>query len=242
MPIIRDNALCIRHLDYSETSQVLVFFAHEGGHLRLLAKGAKRSKSKTGGAIDLFDVGELAYIPSGAEQLGTLTEWRQSHYFPHLRRDLSVQHAALYLAEATAQLTEPYDPHRGLYHSWMLVLEALKSAENWRNVLAWGQYRLLREIGLAPQLENCAQCQRGLGAMDHLYFSAGSGGVVCRDCEMSLVDKRRLPSGIHQQLGQLAESRVPDINLPDAPVINKTLDYYLTYHLSRPLRMAAYTI
>ena len=242
MPITRDNALCIRHLDYSETSQVLVFFAHAGGHLRLLAKGAKRPKSKAGGAIDLFDAGELAYIPSGADQLGTLTEWRQSHYFPHLRQDLSVQHAALYLAEATARLTEPYDPHEGLFQAWMLVLEALKSAENWRQVLAWGQYRLLHEIGLAPRLESCAQCQRGIGAPDHLYFSAASGGVVCRDCEMTLVDKRRLPLAIYEQLGRLAESRLPNIDLTNAPAINKYLDYYLTYHLSRPLRLAAYTI
>ena len=50
----RQPAIALRTTDYSETSQVVHFLTREMGGVRLLAKGTKRPKSKSGGAIDLM--------------------------------------------------------------------------------------------------------------------------------------------------------------------------------------------
>ncbi|GAG45812.1 unnamed protein product, partial [marine sediment metagenome] len=50
----RQPAICLRASDYSETSQVVAFLTRAEGVVRLLAKGAKRAKSKSGGALDLL--------------------------------------------------------------------------------------------------------------------------------------------------------------------------------------------
>jgi len=42
---------------------------------------------------------------------------------------------------------------------------------------------------------NCAQCGRLPAPGTDLYYSSGSGGVICRDCEPHLIEKRRLSHG-----------------------------------------------
>ena len=57
----RTRAICLRTADYSETSQVVHFLTRAHGLVRLLAKGAKRPRSKSGGAIDLLSEGQVVY-------------------------------------------------------------------------------------------------------------------------------------------------------------------------------------
>ena len=58
MAIFTDNAVCLRKLDYSETSQVLTLFTAGHGLVRVIAKGQKRStKTKVGVGVDLLEWG-----------------------------------------------------------------------------------------------------------------------------------------------------------------------------------------
>ena len=59
MAAIKDEAIVLRRLDYSETSQVLVFLTREHGLRRLIAKGIRRV------------VGVTAETAKNAIQLGT---------------------------------------------------------------------------------------------------------------------------------------------------------------------------
>ena len=52
------------------------------------------------------------------------------------------------------------------------------------------QLILLREAGLAPVWSRCSSCGSVLGEDQKLYFSSGSGGMLCRECESSVTKKR----------------------------------------------------
>ena len=55
MPLVKDEAIVLRRLDSSESSQVLVFFTREHGPQRLIAKGIKRgTKQRFATGIDLL--------------------------------------------------------------------------------------------------------------------------------------------------------------------------------------------
>ena len=43
----KDQAVCLRKADYSETSQVVTLFTRSHGKIPAMAKGAKRAKSST---------------------------------------------------------------------------------------------------------------------------------------------------------------------------------------------------
>ncbi|HAC09503.1 MAG TPA: DNA repair protein RecO, partial [Phycisphaerales bacterium] len=53
MPTIRDEAVCVRHWDFSETSQTVSLFLRDHGLVRGLAKGARRERGSFSGGFDL---------------------------------------------------------------------------------------------------------------------------------------------------------------------------------------------
>src|SRR5580765_1123131 len=114
MASIRDKAIVLRRLDYSETSQVLAFFTREHGQRRLIAKGIKKgTKKKFASGIDLLEQGELVLWQSAQSESGlaTLTEWRQTDLFLGLRDSLDRWYAGQYAAQITSGMTQENDPH-----------------------------------------------------------------------------------------------------------------------------------
>jgi recombinational DNA repair protein (RecF pathway) len=59
------------------------------------------------------------------------------------------------------------------------------------------QRSLLIEIGLMPQGENCVGCRSAItpDGAEGVYFTSHEGGLLCRDCEASYVEKRPVSAG-----------------------------------------------
>ena len=243
MALIHESAIVLRRLDYSETSQVLAVLTHEHGQQRLIAKGIKRStKKRTAVGIDLLERGRLVYSrrPGREDSLGTLTEWRQQDTFPALRRDLRRWYAAQYAAEVTAALTEIGDPHPNLFVALDACMGGL-SAGDPVGVLCGYLWTALREVGLRPGLDRCVACENPIDRDDVLYFSARQGGILCRDCEPSAVEKRRIdPAAAHALVRTAACAASPAAIEGDiAYAAFDLLDYQITETLSRPPRLSS---
>jgi DNA repair protein RecO (recombination protein O) len=198
MPIERDEAIVLRLTEYSETSQIATLFGAAGGRLRLIAKGIRRGTAKriaTG--LDLLELGDVQFLPARGESgLGTLTEWTQRDTFAGLRRELLRLYAALYAGELLATFTEDRDPHPALYHALRTLLYDLAGSAPAAPLVPRFQLALLTEIGYAPRLDQCVNCGRVPAPRTPVYFSATTGGLICRDCEMHLVEKRRIDSAL----------------------------------------------
>ena len=54
---IKDKAICLRAVNYSETSQVVTLFTRDHGKIAAMAKGSRRAKSSFDGAIEVFSFG-----------------------------------------------------------------------------------------------------------------------------------------------------------------------------------------
>jgi DNA repair protein RecO (recombination protein O) len=231
--LVKDMAIVLRRLDYSETSQVLAVFTREHGQVRLIAKGVKRStKTRVATGIDLLELGQAVFsLRTGKEDnLATLTEWRQEDGFAHLRRDLARSYAAQYAAEITSQLTEVHDPHVGLFDALRRFLPAL-AEEDTVTALVGYLWVLLREIGLRPDLGRCVSCGRPTEGGGALFFSSREGGAICRDCEPAMIEKRRIPPAIGRAL---TDEGLSDKSL--AMPAFELLDYHFTELMSHPPR------
>ena len=86
MSTLRDEAICVRHWDFSETSQTVSLFLRDHGMLRGLAKGARRERGAFSGGFDLFTKGEIVAIVKPGRELATLTEWTLLETYPVFRR------------------------------------------------------------------------------------------------------------------------------------------------------------
>ena len=191
MSTVKDQAICIRSVNYSESSQIVTLFGRGHGKIRAIAKGSRRGRGKFGAGIDVLTGGAVIFVPARNEStLATLTEFDVQEPFSGLRRDLLALHCGQYMCELLGQLTEDLDPHEALYDAFAAALEQLQATDRAEVALLGFELILLHEIGLSPVWNRCSSCQRDLPAKGHIYFSSSAGGVLCRDCEPAVIEKR----------------------------------------------------
>jgi DNA repair protein RecO (recombination protein O) len=195
MPPVKDQAIVLRHLDYSETSQVLACLTREHGPLRFIAKGIKRgTKKKAATIIDLLEQGEVVFLvrPQSDTELSILTEWRQSDAHLGLRQNLPAWYAAQYAAEITAAMTQEADPHPELFDALSALLRALAAGTPVLPAILGYQCALLMTVGLWPDLTRCVLCDRPAPGGRAGYYAPVQGGLVCRACHPTVPHSRYL--------------------------------------------------
>jgi DNA repair protein RecO (recombination protein O) len=248
--LTKDLAICIRAIDYSETSQIVTFFARAAGKIDAIAKGSKRPKSPFDGPIEVLSHGNIVFVDSAGEKLATLTEFQQQPALINLRNNLFVLYACLFAAELLNNLTHDYDPHPELFDSFLEFLhnanEQHSTGDQQRNILALlilFQLTLLKEIGLQPILNQCANCKARYEIRDtryEYYFSSSANGLICKDCESSFPDKIKLTKEASACLA--AFKQIPESAENTLKEIEKVLVHHLTGLLGRTPKMARHIL
>ncbi len=250
--LVKDTAICIRAIDYSETSQILTFFTRDTGKIGAIAKGSKRPKSSFGGPFEIFSYGKIVFADSNKEKLATLTEFEPSFGgagFSALSTNLFTLNCCLFGAELLNKLTHDYDPHPQLFDDFLQFLKNAGEVSNNSDtliLLILFQLSLLKEIGLQPVLSHCVNCKaqytrHGARETGHeIYFSSSTNGLICRDCEAALPDKIRLsPNAANclSNLKLLAGAKEKTIK-----EIEKVLTLHFTEILGHKPKMAKYIL
>ncbi len=243
--LTKDLGLCIRALDYSETSQIVTFFTRATGKISAIAKGSKRPKSAFDGPIEVFSHGKIVFSDSTREKLAVLTEFEQQPGLDSLRTNLFALNCSLFAAELVSNLTDEYDPHPQLFDSFLQFLkntwDTSHGSRGTISLLILFQLTLLKEVGLQPILNTCVNCKNSFSVdWPQCYFSNSANGLICRDCEASFTDKIRLTKNATACLANLkliGESEEKTLN-----EIEKILISHFTEILHHPPKMAKYVL
>ncbi|NLW84528.1 MAG: DNA repair protein RecO [Phycisphaerae bacterium] len=242
---LKEVALCLRAVNYSDTSQVVTLLTREHGKIAAIAKGARRPKSAFDGAIEPFAYGQvMVMISESHDTLSTLTEFVQSGRFRSLRSNLAAMHAGLFALELTEASFEQSDPHPTLFDALVDMLDRLGQYDKMQAVLPVlidYQLTLLDEAGVAPRLDACTNCgaPTGSGGKD-LYFSSAANGLLCGGCEQAFTEKRRLSPACCAMLNRRAAfTAAPPALLTEA---EQLLVYHFTELMHRPPKMAKYFV
>ncbi len=242
--LTRDQAICLRTVDYSETSQVVTLFARDSGKIAAIAKGSKRRKSPFEGPIEIFSFGDISYVPSRTGKLATLTEFEQRPVFRSLRTKLSVLNCALFAAELLDAFMQAADAHSDLFDSFVQFLFDVQEAQDDFSAVALlvlFQLTLLNEIGTRLVLAECANCNAAFDDKWHeVHFSSTANGLVCCDCEQTFVDKIRLARECAECLSDL--NLIKSASRTTIEEIEKVLIYHFTSLMHRPPKMAKHFV
>jgi DNA repair protein RecO (recombination protein O) len=247
--LLKDTAICIRAIDYSETSQILTFFTRDTGKIGAIAKGSKRPKSSFGGPFEIFSYGKIVFADSNKEKLATLTEFEPSFGgagFSKLSANLFTLNCCLFGTELLNKLTHDYDPHPQLFDDF---LQFLKNAgqggknSNTLTLLILFQLSLLKETGLQPVLNCCVNCKTRHDQRDtrnEIYFSSSVNGLICRDCEAAFPDKIKLSPNVANCLSNL--KLLTGAKEKTLKEIEKLLAHHFTEILGHKPKMAKYIL
>ena len=246
MPRFKDQAICIRDLDWSETSQVVVLLTREHGKVRGIAKGSKRqspsSLARFSGGIELLTAGQVLATTRPSSELANITEWDlQRDHFP-LRRDLRAQRLAMYAADLCNALLADEDPHPRAFGLLEALLERLCSPPSEASAKRDGsagaaallafQWGLLEDGGYRPELRRDVRQGGELGAQSAYSFDPVAGGLTT---QKGLTDWR-VRSATVELLRRVGEGQATDdASAEDLDRANRLLCVYLRAILDKEL-------
>ena len=240
MILKKDKALCIRALDYSETSQIVTFFARDAGKIAAIAKGAKRPKSPFGAPIEILSFGDIIFSQNNRDTLATLTEFNQLPLFGSLRKNLFVLNSALFAVELLNTFTHEEDTHVELFDSLIEFLTDIQSSQSRPDALSLlilFQLDLLSQTGVLPVFQFCLNCKTPVNENWRQYcFSSSANGIVCRDCQISFPDRIVLAPDIAKCLADF--KNIKQAELKTLEKIERLLIHHFTEISGKRPKMA----
>lgn len=159
--VVDDEAICIRHWDYSESSQTIGLFVRSAGMVRAIAKGSRRAKGEFSGGVDLLTLGHASLLVKPTTELATLRSWMVLESFHGVRKDLLANRRGYYAADLVGRLFEAHDPHPTVFDGLKAFLLGLCDRVESRgagnpdaaeSTLLEFQWLLLKEAGFQPRL------------------------------------------------------------------------------------------
>jgi len=239
MPTYQADAIVLRRLDYGDADRILTLLTREHGKLAAIAKGARRSKARTGSSLDLF--GRSRMMLAKGRNLDVVAQVERRGDVRHIAGDLRRTAYAGLVSEIADKVLEDRHPVDDVFELVAGTLDRLNDVNRSARVdAAWFVMRMLDVLGYQPQLFDCAGCSQPLPEAD-AWFSPLLGGVLCSRCGAH--DQAGSPVSVNslKVLRVMASDQgelFDRLRLP-APVleqVEQALQAQLEYHLDRRLK------
>jgi DNA repair protein RecO (recombination protein O) len=235
---VRAEAVVLRHADWGEADRILTLYTREYGKLRVVAKGARKMRSRKAGHLEPFT--RITVQLARARDLPIVTQVETLEAYLPLREELLLMGYASYVMELLDRFT--YDEEGGNLVIFRLLTETLARLAGeiapWL-ALRYYEMRLLDSLGYRPQLFTCSNCAREIQPEDQ-YFSASAGGVICPRCGAGLPGLWGISMGSLKYLRHFQRSSFNDAaranpTNAEQKEIETLMQAYFTYLLERSL-------
>jgi DNA repair protein RecO (recombination protein O) len=193
------DAIVLHSFDYLESSRILRLLTRDAGVRSVLARGARRSQRRFGGgaALDLYAQGSAELHTKPGRDLDTLGGFDLDHARPQLAAHLDRFNGAAAIAEMALRFA-----HEGadadLFDAVALGLDEIGAAPGQaggaRDATLAAAWRVLAALGVAPTIDECAECHASVAIDEPALFSHPAGGVVCARCRTLARTGRTLPA------------------------------------------------
>ena len=229
-------AVVIGSFPLGESDRVVTFFSREFGRVRGVAKAARRIRSRFGGALELFTLGQLVFFDTGRSELVRIDHFDVTHPFAPLRENLETLGEAAWMVEIVARTTGERDRQPALYGLLVRALRAMEVAARPPRVAVCFGVRCLDVLGHRPRLDRCAECGR---AYPFAHPALGEGGVVCEACRPSIDAVPVAPATVaafERLRGLRWEEAVASPIGRAGPELRAVLDTHLSRLIGQPTR------
>ncbi len=184
MAIVHTEAFVLRAHRYGETSVIARLLTRDRGVVGVIAKGARRPRSRVGAALGPFRRLGVTYYDKPGRDLQTLVDVDLLAEHAGIAGSLERLDAAGVWFRFLRTAVPEGVPAGALYGLAAVALARLEATPGAR-IQRWEAYHraaVARLLGLAPRLDSCAGCGRELPDGGPLYFSVEEGGALCGEC------------------------------------------------------------
>ncbi len=183
MPLeYRTRALVLRTFDQGESDRLVHLYTEALGRVSAIAKGARRSKRRFPGTLELFSLLDVRLVDPPRSSLLRLEGARLARPFEPLAADLGRYGIGCMFCELLDRLTGEHESNPDLFRFAVGALDVLCSEKPDRLLATLLLAKTLARLGYHPQLVRCSRCGEALGDAPRVAFDAREGGAVCRTC------------------------------------------------------------
>lgn len=175
MSLDGQRALVIGGVDHGESNRVVYLFT-ERGRLSAFAPGAKVSRRRFLGALELFTTLQVTFASRRRGELETLESAQVEKSRLGIRADLSRIALASFAAELIGKVAPEGEASEGLFQILTELFDQLDAAPATPPLRVAFELRLLSLLGYEQSLDACVQC--GAAGVEH-FLDFRRGGVFC---------------------------------------------------------------
>ncbi len=175
------EAVVLKIFDHGESDKIITFFTSDFGKITAIAKGAKRSKKRFVGKLELFNHLQILIADNKFSSLFRVDEAELLNPFPPLRMDYERFVCSTLASELILNWTADHDQDENLFHllTWTYG-QLTKNAP--KPTLLLFQLHLLTLLGFHLHLSSCSQCGAEVSISRNFSFFSPKNGVVCSTC------------------------------------------------------------
>jgi DNA repair protein RecO (recombination protein O) len=173
----QSEALILRTYPFQEADLLVILFTRSEGKIRGVAKAAKRSKRRFGGALELLTHVVAHWEEKEKQELARLDSC--DILASPLAAEMTYPRvvALSYVAEVIDQLLPDREPSDDIFRLSLSVIKHLEAGAVWMP-LTYFDLWIVRLIGLLPDLSHCVTCGTTLNG-SRAYFHALADGLLC---------------------------------------------------------------
>ncbi len=147
MPLHTTDALILRTYKLGESDRIVVFLTRDRGKKRGVAKNARQSRRRFGGALEPMTTGRVAYVERERRDLVRL-EYVEPGRSPLSAADSEALGYAGYFAELIDEWAQDNDPNEPLFRLGASIVEAMVAGVDVDLLARYFEYWLLRLQGV----------------------------------------------------------------------------------------------
>jgi DNA repair protein RecO (recombination protein O) len=196
MALKESEALVLRTYPLREADLLVTLFTRQEGKVRGVARSAKKSKRRFGGALEPLTYVKALYADKERQELARLDacEVIESPMATEVTYPRAV--ALAHVAELLDELLPDREANDAVFRLALSVTHALKGPEIWMPVTYFDLW-MTRLMGYLPDLTECIVCGRALNG-SRAFHHVLADGLMCVD------DKRLASSEISADSRSLA--------------------------------------
>ena len=176
-----DEAFLLDSTRLGEADLILTLFAREAGTVRGVARSAKKSRRRFGGALAPMSRVRLCWTERSGRDLHRIDSLELEQSFAEMQADPARQAACALLAEITRALSGENDPDEKFFRLLGAVLEAMRDGLGPFTAVRYFELWSLRIHGMMPEINRCSGCHENLENRK-IRLSTPDMGFWCPGC------------------------------------------------------------
>jgi DNA repair protein RecO (recombination protein O) len=177
MPLKESEAIVLRTYPFRESDLLVTLFTRLEGKVRGVARAAKKSRRRFGGALELLTYVKVTWEDRERQELARLDACEVIE--SPLSSEVSYARAIAlgHVAELLDELSPDREANDAVFRLALSAIRQLRGPDVWLPI-TYFELWMARLMGYLPELSECLACGRALNG-NRAYFHVLADGLMC---------------------------------------------------------------